>query len=78
MDVIIDCFPETCPCCARSDIEIQRGPYYRHQVFGTTFSVGAISEAQMKVASVLTSLHKAIKQALKKAPLIHFDETSHH
>lgn len=32
-DVIIDCFPETCPCCAQSDIEVQGGPYYRHQVF---------------------------------------------
>ena len=146
-DVIIDCFPETCPCCAQSDIEVQGGPYYRHQVFdipkptvditeyrlfsgqcrhcketvkaqkpneasqgiigpnllsyigvlagqyhlsvrkiqsllkeqlGTTFSVGAISEAQTKVASMLTPLHQAIKQALKKAPLIHADETSHH
>ncbi|WP_332406005.1 IS66 family transposase, partial [Vibrio metschnikovii] len=146
-DVVIDCFPEVCPCCAQSDIDIQGGPYYRHQVFdipkptvditeyrlfsgqcrhcketvkaqkpdnasqgiigpnllsyigvlagqyhlsvrkiqsllkeqlGTTFSVGAISEAQTKVASMLTPLHQAIKQALKKAPLIHADETSHH
>ena len=45
---------------------------------GTTFSVGAISEAQTKVASMLTPLHQAIKQALKKAPLVHADETSHH
>jgi hypothetical protein len=41
----------------------------------TTFSVGAISEAQTKVASMLTPLHQAIKQALKKAPLIHADES---
>ncbi|WP_342639431.1 IS66 family transposase [Vibrio metschnikovii] len=27
---------------------------------------------------MLTPLHQAIKQALKKAPLIHADETSHH
>ena len=136
-----------CPCCAQSDIDVQGGPYYRHQVFdipkptvditeyrlfsgqcrhcketvkaqkpddasqgiigpnllsyigvlagqyhlsvrkiqsllkeqlGTTFSVGAISEAQTKVASMLTPLHQAIKQALKKATLIHADETSHH
>ncbi|MYM60893.1 transposase [Vibrio sp. OCN044] len=45
---------------------------------GTTFSVGAISEAQTKVSSMLTPLHQAIKHALKKAPLIHADETSHH
>jgi transposase len=45
---------------------------------GTTFSVGAISEAQTKVASMLTPLHQAIKHALKKAPLVHADETSHH
>ena len=45
---------------------------------GTTFSIGAISEAQTKVASMLTPLHQAIKIALQKAPLIHVDETSHH
>ncbi|MDF4990574.1 IS66 family transposase zinc-finger binding domain-containing protein, partial [Vibrio parahaemolyticus] len=22
-----------CPCCAQSDIDVQGGPYYRHQVF---------------------------------------------
>ncbi|WP_110410664.1 IS66 family transposase [Vibrio rumoiensis] len=145
-DIIIDCFPDSCPCCEQSDIDVHDGPYYRHQVFdipkptvditeyrlfsgqcrhckavkaqkpddasqgiigpnllsyigvlagqyhlsvrkiqsllkeqlGTTFSVGAISEAQTKVASMLTPLHQAIKQALKKAPLIHADETSHH
>ena len=45
---------------------------------GTTFSVGAIIEAQTKVASMLTPLHQAVKHALKKTPLIHTDETSHH
>ncbi|WP_199861926.1 IS66 family transposase, partial [Vibrio tasmaniensis] len=50
----------------------------KRRQLGTTFSVGAISEAQTKVASMLTPLHQAIKQALKKAPLIHADETSHH
>ena len=45
---------------------------------GTTFSIGAISEAQTKVASMLTPLHQTIKIALQKAPLIHVDETSHH
>lgn len=43
----------------------------------TTFSAGAISEAQTKVASMLTPLHQAIKFAIQKAPLIHVDETSH-
>ncbi len=129
-DVIIDGFPEICPCCAQSDIEVQGGPYYRRQVFdipkptvditeyrlltgqcrhfkdtvkaqksenasqgiigpnllsyigvlagqyhlsvrkkqsllkellGRTFSVGAISEAQTKAASILASLHQVIK-----------------
>ena len=45
---------------------------------GTTFSIGTISEAQTKVASMLTPLHQAIKVALQKAPLLHVDETSHH
>ena len=45
---------------------------------GTTFLVGAIIEAQTKVASMLTPLDLAVKHALKKTPLIHADETSHH
>lgn len=44
---------------------------------GTTFSIGAISEAQTKVASMLTPLHQAIKNSIQKAPLVHIDETSH-
>ena len=45
--------------------------------FGTTFSVGAISEAQSRIASMLTPLHQAIKANLQSAPLVHVDETSH-
>ncbi len=45
--------------------------------FGTTFSVGAISEAQTKVASMLTPLCQAIHTHLKSAPMVHVDETSH-
>ena len=44
---------------------------------GTSFSVGAISEAQTKVASMLTPLHEAIKTALQASPLLHIDETTH-
>ncbi|WP_408646314.1 hypothetical protein [Vibrio rumoiensis] len=32
-DIIIDCFPDSCPCCEQSDIDVHDGPYYRHQVF---------------------------------------------
>ena len=45
--------------------------------FGTTFSIGAISEAQTKVASMLTPLHHAIRDSIQTAPLVHVDETSH-
>nr|WP_315972671.1 IS66 family transposase zinc-finger binding domain-containing protein [Vibrio artabrorum] len=31
--MIIDCFPDSCPCCEQSDIDVHDGPYYRHQVF---------------------------------------------
>ena len=44
---------------------------------GTTFSIGAISEAQTKVASILTPLHHAIRYGIRKVPLMHVDETSH-
>lgn len=44
---------------------------------GTTFSVGAISEAQTKVTSMLTPLHQAIRDSIQTAPLVHVDETSH-
>ncbi len=44
---------------------------------GTTFSVGAISEAQTKVASMLTPLHHAIRDSIQTAPLVHVDDTSH-
>jgi len=45
--------------------------------FGTTFSVGAISEAQSRIVSMLTPLHQAIKTNIQSAPLVHVDETSH-
>ena len=45
--------------------------------FGTTFSVSAISEAQSRIASMLTPLHQAIKTNIQSAPLVHVDETSH-
>ncbi len=41
--------------------------------FGTTFSIGAISEAQTRVASMLTPLHQAIKSNIQTAPLVHVD-----
>ncbi len=44
---------------------------------GTTFSVGVISEAQTKVASMLTPLHQVIRDSIQKSPLVHIDETSH-
>lgn len=44
---------------------------------GTTFSIGTISEAQTKVASMLTPLHQAIRDNIRKASLVHVDETSH-
>jgi transposase len=46
-------------------------------LLGTTFSIGAISEAQTKVASMLTPLHQAIRDTIQKSPLVHVDETSH-
>ncbi|MBD1578077.1 transposase, partial [Vibrio sp. S11_S32] len=146
-DTVINCLPEnSCACCGSSDIQIDKAPYYRHQVheipepivditeyrlfnghcthcnekmkpvtpksmpqgiigpnllsyiailsgqyhlsirkirsllkeqLGTTFSIGTISEAQTKVASMLTVTHQAVKLALQKSPLIHVDETSH-
>ena len=36
--------------------------------FGTTFSVGAISEAQSRIASMLTPLHQAIKTIYSLRP----------
>nr|WP_193158048.1 IS66 family transposase [Vibrio navarrensis] len=45
--------------------------------FCTTFSVGAISEAQSRIASMLTPLHQAIKTNIQSTPLVHVDETSH-
>ncbi|WP_331432431.1 IS66 family transposase [Photobacterium profundum] len=44
---------------------------------GTSFSTGAISEAQGKVSSMLTPLHQAVRDAIQKAPMVHIDETSH-
>ncbi len=45
--------------------------------YGMTFSVGAISEAQGRISSMLTPLHQALKQHIQKAPIIHADETTH-
>ena len=41
------------------------------------FSIGAISEAQGKISSMLTPTHQALHQHTKRAKLIHADETSH-
>lgn len=45
--------------------------------YGTHFSTGLISEAQGRVSSMLTPLHKALHLHVKQAPLIHIDETTH-
>lgn len=45
--------------------------------YGTTFSVGAISEAQGRVSSMLTPLHQALKAHIHKDTIIHADETTH-
>lgn len=45
--------------------------------YGTTFSVGAISEAQGRVSSMLTPLHQALKKHIHKDTVIHADETTH-
>lgn len=45
--------------------------------YGMTFSVGAISEAQGRISSMLTPIHQALKQHIQKAPIIHADETTH-
>lgn len=44
---------------------------------GTTFSIGALSEAQSRVSSMLTPLCQGIKQAITQKECIHADETSH-
>lgn len=46
--------------------------------FGNTFSTGAISEAQGRVSNMLTPTHQALHHAIKTAPLIHVDETTHY
>ncbi len=46
--------------------------------YGVHFSVGAISEAQGKVSSMLTPTHQALHQRVKQADVVHADETSHH
>lgn len=45
--------------------------------YGTTFSIGAICEAQGRISSMLTPIHQALKQHIQQAPIIHADETSH-
>jgi len=45
--------------------------------YGVTFSVGAISEAQGRISSMLTPTHNALKKHIQKALVIHADETSH-
>ncbi|EDQ01553.1 transposase [Shewanella benthica KT99] len=43
--------------------------------YGTHFSIGLISEAQGRVSSMLTPTHQALHQHIKKASLVHVDET---
>ncbi len=43
---------------------------------GTTFSVGAISEAHTKVTSMLPPLHHAIRNSIQTASLVHVEEAS--
>ena len=38
--------------------------------FGTTFSTGAISEAQGRVSNMLTPLHQALHSAIKSSPIV--------
>ena len=45
--------------------------------YGTHFSTGLISEAQGRVSSMLTPTHQALHQHIKKASLVHVDETTH-
>ncbi len=44
---------------------------------GITFSIGTISEAQTKVASMITPLHLAVRDGIQKSPMVHIDETPH-
>ena len=46
-------------------------------MFGVTLSTGAVSEAQGRVNSMLTPTHEALKQHVRKASIIHADETTH-
>lgn len=48
-----------------------------HDQYGTTFSIGAISESQGRISSMLTPIHQALKQYIQQAPVIHADETTH-
>ena len=45
--------------------------------YGTTFSIGALSEVQGRVSSMLTPVHQALKAHIQKASIIHADETTH-
>jgi hypothetical protein len=46
--------------------------------YGVHFSIGAVSEAQARISSMLTPTHQALKSHIQRAPLIHADETRHH
>ncbi len=48
-----------------------------NEQYGTTFSIGAISEAQARVSSMLTPTHQSLKAHIHKALYVHCDETSH-
>ncbi len=45
--------------------------------YGTTFSIGALSEFQGRVSSMLTLVHQALKAHIQKSSIIHVDETTH-
>jgi transposase len=45
--------------------------------YGTTFSTGAISEAQGRVSSMLTPVHQALQKHIQQAPVVHADDTTH-
>lgn len=46
-------------------------------VFGLTFSRGALSEAQARVSAMLTPTHQAIHKKVKASDVVMADETSH-
>ncbi|HFQ5127481.1 TPA: transposase [Vibrio vulnificus] len=49
-------------------LSVRKIQFLLKEQLGTTFSVGAISEAQTKVASMLIPLHQAVRDGIQKAP----------